>query len=211
MVDHEITEREVGGRTTIDVSGLPETTFGHRGLLWWGTVAFMVIEGTTVAVLATAYLYLRLNAAEWPPRPASSPDLRIALVNLLVFLATIPAAWKAVNAAKRFDLGGVRRWLAIDLGLSAVATALRWAELESLNVRWNENAYGSIVWAMMASHTLLLVTDLLEGGTIAAIMFSGRAEPKHFSDVEDASLYQYFLVGTWVVLFAMIFLGPRVL
>ena len=29
-----------------DVAALPTVTFGHRSLMWWGTVGFMVIEGS---------------------------------------------------------------------------------------------------------------------------------------------------------------------
>jgi hypothetical protein len=28
-----------------DVADLPTVTFGHRSLMWWGTLGFMVIEG----------------------------------------------------------------------------------------------------------------------------------------------------------------------
>ena len=198
-------------RLTIDVSTLPETTFGHRAMTWWATAAFMLIEGTTLAVVATSYLYLRMNAAEWPPRPASAPELLVPTINLAVILAEIPPMLLAERAAKRFDRAGVIRWLLVALALCLAANVLRFAELGSLNVRWDTNAYGSALWAVYAAHTLLLVTDLLESAAITAIFVLKRDEPKHYSDVEDAGLYQVFLSLAWVPLYLLVILGPRVL
>jgi heme/copper-type cytochrome/quinol oxidase subunit 3 len=199
------------GRGSLDVSVLPRSAFGHRALTWWATAGFMLVEGTTLTVVATSYLYLRMNAAEWPPRPASAPELLVPTINLVVILATMWPMWQATRAAKRFDIARTRRWVTIGALFSLVATVLRFAEFQSLNVRWDSNAYGSAVWAVVFAHTTLLVTDVLETGTIAAIFYTRRLEPKHFSDVEDAGLYQYFLSLSWLVLYLLVILGPRVL
>ena len=204
-------DRRSPDRLTIDVSVLPETVFGHRGLVWWGTVGFIAIEGTTLAIAAAAYLYLRTNAAEWPPRPIANPDLPIPTINVLVLLLKLIPFTLAERAAKRFDLGGVRRWLVIGTTVAAVAVVLRWFELQALNVRWDTNAYGSGVWLAAVAHTTLLATDLLESAVLTAIFFTGRVQPRHFSDVEDTSIYERFLSVSWLLLYLLVFLGPRVL
>lgn len=199
------------GHASIDVSTLPGTAFGHRAATWWATAGFMLVEGTTLAILAVSYLYVRMNAAEWPPRPASAPELPIPTLNLLVILAAIWPMHRATRAAKRLDREGVARWLVVATLFSLAATVLRWFEFRSLNVRWDTNAYGSALWAVMFAHTTLLVTDVFETGTIAAIFLLGRQATKHYSDAEDAGVYQYFLSLSWLVLYAVIILGPRVL
>ena len=50
----------------LDVSTLPTTVFGHRSHMWWGTLGFMLIEGTTLLVCVASYFYLRLNFTTWP-------------------------------------------------------------------------------------------------------------------------------------------------
>ena len=204
-------DRRSPDRLTIDVSLLPETVFGHRGIVWWATVGFMAIEGTTLAIVAAAYLYLRTNAAEWPPRPVANPDLLIPTLNVLLLLAKMWPASRAERAAKRFDLGGVRRWLVIATLFGVAAAVLRWFEFQALNVRWDSSAYGSAVWAIVFAHTTLLVTDCFESGTITAIFFGDRVQPRHFSDVEDSALYERFLSLSWVPLYLLVFLAPRVL
>ncbi|MGZ8375662.1 MAG: cytochrome c oxidase subunit 3 [Gemmatirosa sp.] len=198
-------------RLTIDVSVLPETTFGHRAVTWWATIAFMLIETTTLAVLATSYLYLRLNAAEWPPRPASAPELLVPSIGLAVLLVSTVPMWLARGAAMRFDLGAVRRWLVIGMTLTVASVVIRWFTMQSLNVRWDTNAYGSALWGVVVTHTSLLVTQLLEGLAITAIFFTDRIEPKHFSDVEDTGLYHVFMALAWLLVYVLVILGPRVL
>lgn len=204
-------DRRSHDRLTIDVSLLPETAFGHRGLTWWATIAFMAIEGTTLAICAAAYFYLRTNSDTWPPRPIANPDVLVPTLNVLVLLAKLWPMGRAERAAKRFDVGGVRRWMVIGMAFATVSLVLRWLEFRALNVRWDTNAYGSAVWMIIVAHTTLLVTDWFESGTIMALFFTDRVQPKHFSDVEDTAIYERFLGVSWLVMYLVFVLGPRVL
>ena len=49
----------MSARTVVDVSPLPRFAFGHKGLVWWGTVGFMVIEGSMFVMAVIVYFYLR--------------------------------------------------------------------------------------------------------------------------------------------------------
>src|ERR1041385_8654861 len=64
-------------RRAIDVSELPNVTFGPRSLMWWGTLGFMTIEGWTVAILLVSYIYLRQSVVSWPPERTPTPSLEI--------------------------------------------------------------------------------------------------------------------------------------
>ena len=61
------------GALRIDVSGLPSDAFGHRTLLWWGTIAFIVIESMTLITVAGSYLYVFEQQPAWPPPPTPVP------------------------------------------------------------------------------------------------------------------------------------------
>jgi hypothetical protein len=61
-------------RPGVDAAALPDHAFGHRGLIWWGTVGFMVIEGSMFVIALVTYFYLRLQSSEWPPS-LPNPDI----------------------------------------------------------------------------------------------------------------------------------------
>lgn len=199
-------------RLVIDASVLPDVVFGRRALTWWATLGFILVEATTLAIVGIAYLYLRINAAEWPPRPASAPALLLPTIGLAALLVKCVPMLLASRAAQRMDREGTRRWLVVTTLVALATVVIRWFEFEhSLNVRWDTNAYGSALWAVYVAHTTLMVTDLLEVGAMAAIFLAGHEIPKHYPDVEDAAVYEYFLTAAWAVLYAIVVLGPRVL
>lgn len=198
-------------RPVIDVSGLPKTVFGHRHPVWWATAAFILVEGTTLAVAAFTYFYLRRNFTEWPPPRTTQPALVLPTINLIIILATIAPMVLADRAAQEFDKAGVIRWLAVAVGLSFFAVVLRGFELALVHEPWDQNAYGSIVWFVLGLHSTLLFVDFFETGAILAIFLMNREEDKHFSDVEDAALYQWFLSLVWVPLYTIVYLAPRII
>ena len=63
-------------RVVADLSRLPLHGMGSASMTWWGTLAFMLIEGTGFALAIAVYLYLMSVAATWPidaPRPDLLP------------------------------------------------------------------------------------------------------------------------------------------
>jgi heme/copper-type cytochrome/quinol oxidase subunit 3 len=198
-------------RVVADVSGLPSVVFGSRGLVWWGTLAFMVIEGFTLALIAATYLYLRKNFESWPPHRTPRPELLVPTINLVIMLASLPLAWWTKRAAERLDLAKVRTGLIACTIVSLVVFGLRIAEFWSLETQWNSDAYGSVVWAVLGFHATILLVDVYETAGFAAIMHSPKREPKHWVEVTDNCGYWYFAVLSWVPLYLLVFLGPRVM
>lgn len=197
-------------RAVLDVSRMPTQLFGSGAENWWGTVGFMVIEGTTLALCVATHFYLRRNFDVWPPFRVPLPAIGAATVNLILFLASILLMSMACKAAKRMDIGGVKRWLLIAVIAELIIVALRVVEISDLNVRWDANAYGSAVWAVMVAHTSLLAMDFVESVGIMLLIFFGPIEEKHLVDVSDNGLYWYFIALAWVPLYFMIFLLPRI-
>jgi heme/copper-type cytochrome/quinol oxidase subunit 3 len=87
--------------------------------------------------------------------------------------------------------------------------AIRFYEFTQLNVRWDQNAYGSITWIILGLHAAHLLTDLGDTAVLAALMFTRHAKGKRFSDVEDNAFYWYFVVGSWLPLYLLVYWVPR--
>lgn len=198
-------------RSVVDVSGLPDNVDGPRSVVWWGTLSFMMIEGTSLAITAAAYLYLRRNFPMLPPARIQPPGLQAAVTNVVLMLVSfVPAhLLKKSGADKR--MAGVKLWLLVMLGFSVAFVLLRWLELRQLHVWYDTNAYGSAAWLVLVTHGTLLAVEVGEVGMMALMAWTGRWEEKHFSDVQDVSFYWYFMVLSWLPLFAIVFLLPRML
>jgi len=206
---HEPSAIERQMRPSIDVSDLPSVVFGSRGLIWWGTLGFIVVEATTLAVCVATYFYVWRNFESWPPLRTPLPDLLVPTLSLLVLLATIVPCYLFDRAARRLDTAAATRWLWVNTAVAAVAAALRLAELRSINVRWDTNAYGSAVWAILIAHLTLIITDVFETGTLATFFTLGRQQPKHYPDATDNAFYSYFMALVWVPLYVIVYLFPR--
>jgi cytochrome c oxidase subunit III len=195
----------------IDVSHLPSVPFGTKSLMWWGTFGFILVEGVTLVIAAVAYLYVRLNFPQWPPPPSTHPDLLVPTINTLLMVSIIAPMQAARKAAHEYDRRRVALWLTVATAMTAIAVVLRALEFLSLDVRYDTNAYGSVVWALLILHTTLLVADLFETGCFAVMFLIGHAQRKHYSDIGDAALYQFFLSTVAVPVYVLIFWGPRIL
>jgi cytochrome c oxidase subunit III len=195
-------------RLVLDVSPLPKIAFGHKGLIWWGTVGFMVIEGSMFVMGLIVYFYLRLKVDPWPPS-LPNPDVGFGTVNLAVVLAScIPNAF-AKRAAEAFDLPKARLWLVVLTLVGAVTLVLRAFEYTQLNCRWDDNAYGSIVWVLLSLHTMHVATDVVDSAVLTALMFIGPVTERRFVDTSENSLYWYFIVAWWIPIYLTIYWAPR--
>lgn len=198
-------------RRVLDVSALPTVTFGHRSLLWWGTVGFMVIEGFTLLLMAASYFYLRTNEFDWPPGRTPNPDLLIPTINTVLLLLVIVPMMGVSRAASRMDRRAVARGLLIAAALTIPINILRWFELVGLGARWDAHAYGSVAWGLLVLHTTLTVVDVFETGTLGVLFASGKAKRKHYPDARDAAEYQYFLSLGWLPVYVILYWMPRLL
>lgn len=193
---------------TLEVGHLPTYQFGHRSLMWWSTMGLMLIEGTVFGIAILMYFYLRGQSTGWPIG-APLPGLMWGTINTAVMLVSLLPNQLAKRAADREDRPTARRWLVVCVLLSLVFLALRVLEFKSLNVSWNANAYGSIVWLLLGLHTTHLLTDTLDTSVLAVLLFTGPFEGKRFVDVSENALYWYFVVASWLPIYAAIYLGAR--
>jgi cytochrome c oxidase subunit III len=195
---------------TLDVGALPPGAFGSRSLMWWGTMGIVLIEGTVFALAIGAYFYLRTRMPSWPPDGVAPPDLRWGTVNTIVLLASLIPNELTKRASEHIDLGAVRIWMLACLAFGVAFNVIRVFEFTHLNVMWDHDAYGSIVWVLLGLHTTHILTDFLDTAVLAVLMFVGPIEERRFIDVEENSVYWYFVVLAWLPIYGVIYWAPRV-
>jgi heme/copper-type cytochrome/quinol oxidase subunit 3 len=203
---------------TVDVSDLPPTAHDDRSPVWWGNTLLMVIESTSMALLLATYLYTRQKFEHWPP-PLSEgdvprfalPDLNKGTVTLLALLVSVAPALYADRASRKHDRRGTLIGV-VALCLLAVATlVMRPFEFGGLHFRFDDNAYGSLTWAILGAHYLYLWVGALE--FLAVLFWIGihGFDENMSEDVQLTAAYWYWTVGVGVVVYAVIYFAPRLL
>ncbi|HJQ19049.1 MAG TPA: hypothetical protein VJ867_01795 [Gemmatimonadaceae bacterium] len=196
-------------RSAGDVASLPKHAFGAAAVTWWAMWGLMLIEGITMVLVSASYIYIRQNFHEWPPAHTPLPSLGWPIVNLAnMWLSVVPAVW-AFRAARRHDTAAIRTALWIQSAMGVLAMVLRYVELQSLNVRWDTNAYGSVAWAVLVTHGVVMVTDVMDSIGLALLFTIEEPEEKHFVDTCENSQFWYFIVASWTLLFVLAYLYPR--
>jgi len=195
---------------TLDVSTLAPGAFGHRSILWWGTAGIIIVEATAFAMAIAAYFYLRTRVPYWPPN-VPPPDHLWGAVNTIILLVSAIPNELARRAADRVDLSKVRLWMVVALAFGLAFNIVRIFEFGDLNVRWDTNAYGSVVWLLLGLHTTHILTDFLDTIVLAVLMFIGPIEEKRFVDISENTGYWYFVVLSWLPIYGVIYWAPRLI
>jgi cytochrome c oxidase subunit III len=196
---------------TIDVSQLPTYAFGHRALTWWATWSMLLMEGTMLVILLISYFFLRTNIPDWPPGRTQPPNLFWGTLNTAVILVSFFPNHLAKRAAEQLELKKVRIWMIVTLLFGLAFAVIRIFEFRHLNTHWTENAYGSIVWFNMGFHTTHVLTDIVDTIVLIVLMFVGPIEGRRFVDVSENSIYWNFVIVIWLVMYAVIYIAPRVM
>ena len=195
-------------RQRIDLSGLKTYAFGLRMPMWWGTLGFITLEGTAFALAIGTYFYLMSVNQPWPISAKPPGLLPGSLVTLILLASAIPN-YLLKNWARTEDLRRVRLGLIILSIFGVLPLIVRAFEFTQLNVSWDANAYGSILWFLLGLHTTHLLTDLGDTLVLTTLMFTRHVTGRRFSDVEDNAVYWDFVVLSWLPIYLVLYWVPR--
>jgi cytochrome c oxidase subunit 3 len=193
----------------LDVSHLPTSGFGPRMTLWWGMLVFIAIEGTVLGMLIVTYLYMWMFAAAWPPADTAPPGVPWATLQAALMAASMPLGYYTDRAARREDHQRTLVLLTAMIAAGLASLGLRAAELAHLNVSWDTNAYGSILWTILLVHAAHVMAETLENVLLGVVFCCGRREKKHFVDVHVNMVYWYFVAGGWLLLYVLVAVVPQ--
>jgi heme/copper-type cytochrome/quinol oxidase subunit 3 len=197
-------------RVVLDLARLPTHGMQSASVTWWGTLAFMLIEGTGFALVIAVYLYLMSLGSTWPI-DAPRPELLWGTLNALILIASLVPNYLLSRWAEQQDLRKVRIGIVVMSVLGVLPLIVRVFEFPALKVSWDANAYGSVVWMLLGLHTTHLITDVIDTVVLAALMFTRHANNRRrFGDVQDNAMYWNFVVASWLPIYGCIYWIPRI-
>lgn len=199
-------------RQTINVAALPDHGFGSRSIMWWGTMTIIAVEATVFILAIASYFYLQGNEETWPPPNTHLPGVLWGSVNVGILLVSLVPNQIVKRAAEEMNLGKLQVWMIVADLFAVAFVVVRVFEFGHLNVNWDSNAYGSAVWTLLGLHTVHLVTDLVDSLVLTVLMFTRHGEkPRRFVDVAENAFYWYFVVLSWIPIYAVLYWSPRLL
>jgi heme/copper-type cytochrome/quinol oxidase subunit 3 len=200
----------MSGRQELDVSELPSYAFGRRDPRWLAVMLLIAIEASVFALTLFAYFYVRTRLEVWPPTAPGKRELLFGGAVLAALMASALTMHFVNKAAYAADLLRARKWLIVTTALSALSLVLRASELSGLPFRWDSNVFGSVFWGALSLHTLHLIAGNAENALFVALLYRGPIEKKHLVDLEMNGLYWYFVVLSWLPLYAILYLDGAV-
>lgn len=193
----------------LDIGSLPRFNPDRRDPLWWGILGLVVIESTVFMTFIVSYFYLRTEEGPWPPAGVEPPPVLYPTINLFLLLGSVAAMWWAGRRAERNDQRGLVLGIGLSVLLACVVLVLRWLQFEALEFRWDEHAYGSMVWTMTGLHFFHVVATVLGTaaiGVLGALGYFGR--DRRLAVVVDA-MYWYFVALVWAPVYVVLYWMPR--
>lgn len=184
----------------------------NRHPLWWGFMGMIAIETAVFASLVVSYYYLRMSADAWPPEPLALPELVLPTVNTFFLLISSGAMIWADRGIKNGDQRQLGLGLTSGIVLALIFLALKAYEyLHELGYRWDDHAYGSIVWTIAGFHSAHVTALVLKTVVVATLAWKGHFTEDRRLAVTVNGIYWHFVVLIWIPLYLTLYWAPYLL
>lgn len=163
---------------------------------------FLAVATSLFALFISAYA-MRLSFLDWRPLP--QPRL-LGLNTAMLVAASLAIEW-TVYAARRADIVGVRRGLTASgvLTLAFLAGQLVvWKQLNDAGYFVVSSVASAFFFLLTAVHGLHVFGGLVAWGRTATRAWRGSDPARLKLGIELCAIYWHFLLGVWVVLFALL-------
>lgn len=171
----------------------------HREMQRFGLGLFLLAEaGIFLTLFSTRFLLAGVG------RPGELNQLLAGVLTGLMLLSAVPAL-EALKAAGRGDAGALRTNLLLTLLIGAlllVGVAWEWAALDIPST----SRYGSVFFTAVGVHAAHVAAGVAVLAALAVSADLGRFTPERHFPVEAGVVFWLFVVGVWVLLYAIFYL-----
>jgi heme/copper-type cytochrome/quinol oxidase subunit 3 len=189
---------------------LPVKLTGTLATGAWGMLLVIATEAALFAYLLFSYFYLGSMArGGWPP--AGLPELRLALPNTGILLASSVTAWWAESGIRNGDQGRLRVGFICTILLGLVFLGIQMVEYRKQSFSLTTDAYGSLFYVITGFHGAHVAVGVL---MLTVVLI--RASLGHFSErrhlaVTNVTWYWHFVDAVWLAVFFSLYLSPRLI
>lgn len=196
--------------TTADRT-IPVRGSGRIGTAWWGMLCLIATEAILFVYLIFAFLYLGAQSpGSWPPD--GPPAVRLALPDTCILLASSAVLQWALHELRKAK-GASARWiggLIVTILLGAAFVAIQAIEWSHKNFTYSDDSYSCAYFTLTGLHLLHVIVGLIALLVLLGWSVGGRFRGAAYEQPRLAVLYWHFVDAVWLVVFATIYLLPRI-
>ena len=159
--------------------------------------------------LVSAFLVLRVTAAQWPPPLQPRLPVGVTGVNTLVLLASSVAMVAAMRALDGRDARALVRRLLLAGGLGAaflLVQGYEWVRLVSYGLTVWSGAYGTTFYTVIGTHAAHVVAAVVWVAVTAWLAGAGRITEGRAGVLQACAIYWHFVVALWPILYVAVYL-----
>ena len=176
----------------------------------FGLLVFLTTEVMFFGGLISTFLILRAGSPLWPPPGQPRLPVGVTAVNTLVLLLSAWTMRRAVRAIRAGERSALVRWLAATAVLGGTFLAVQgteWVRLVKYGLTFASSVYAGTFYSIIGAHGLHVL-----GGMTFLLVVLRKAVSQSYSarghlGVTLSSIYWYFVVGIWPVLYVLVYLS----
>jgi heme/copper-type cytochrome/quinol oxidase subunit 3 len=181
-----------------------------RGTSWWGMLLTLFVLVSMLAALLFSYFYLRAGFDVWPPPPSGDPALGLTtLASALLLLSLVPTAMAHLSARAGRTAVRLPAALAATFVLGGAFLLVQFGDYAANDIDPARDVHGSLFLALAGFHHINAALALIGLAVVLLRVRAGRPTPREQEMAVTAAHYWYFVVGSWVLIGATLYLTPR--
>ena len=182
----------------------------------WGKLGmwiFLAGDAVGFGTLLASYGAVRISAADWPS-PAQHLGIQLTALMTFLLICSSVTMVKALDALKREDRGGARRFLGLTIlgGLLFLGLqAYEWTHLIAGGLKvfanpWGSALFGASFFVVTGFHGLHVTGGVIYLAVVLKVV--SRVGDMRYGHMiaEIAGLYWHFVDLVWIMVFTFIYL-----
>lgn len=177
-----------------------------------GMIFLIVTEAMFFAGLISAYIVNRAGAALWPPYGQPRLPVEITAVNTLVLLSSAIVLY-LFSKKHKFAIPSSGKHLQLLLstillgGTFLTIQGIEWAKLIGYGLTTSSSLYGSFFYVIIGVHAVHAIAGLIILFYLLSFVKNSKASSTDISNkIAVCSIYWYFVVGIWPILYVLVYL-----
>jgi len=173
-----------------------------------GMLLFIASEVMFFSGLFATYFNARATSpGEWgPPAGAHELDLPLAAVLTAILVASSFTMQFGVWAIRRGDIGKLKLWTAMTLGLGVLFLTGQLYDYSVLGFGIGDGVFGTVFYTLTGFHGAHVFGGAVGLTIVLARALRGQFSARNHVAVEAVSMYWHFVDVVWIGVFSIIYL-----